>query len=180
MDGYIGYVTLFAGNFEPKNWAFCNGQIMQIGQNTALFSILGTYYGGDGISTFALPNLQGRTVVGAGQSPFSLYYLGEEGGSASNSLLVANMPAHQHTISIQVTPACGGLANSSSPENAYYGVSASDLYNYTADTPLNTFTAPVVLGTTGNNIPVNTQHPILGLNYIICLAGVFPQKPGNE
>ena len=180
MDGYIGYVTLFAGSFAPKNWAFCNGQIMPISQNQALYSILGTYYGGNGTSTFALPNLQGRAVVGTGQSPFSLYNLGQNGGNATNSISVAQMPAHQHTISIQVTPACGGLANSSSPENAYYGVSASDLYNYSADTPLQTFTAPAVLGTTGINMPANTQHPILGLNYIICLAGIFPKKPGNE
>lgn len=181
MEGIVGYVTLFAGTFAPLNWAFCNGQLLPIAQYQALYSLLGTYYGGNGTSTFALPNLQGKAVVGTGQSPFSLYKLGQSGGYELTPINTAQMPAHQHTISIELSPACGAVANSSSPQNAFYGVSSSDLYNFTSDTPLQTFTAPVQLASTGGNLqPVNTLHPVFGLYYIICLAGLFPKRPGSE
>jgi microcystin-dependent protein len=180
MEGIVGYITMFAGNFAPANWAFCNGQILPIAQYQALYSLLGTYYGGNGVSTFALPNLQGKAVVGVGQSPFNLYKLGQTGGNELYPINTAQMPAHQHTITIELQPACGAVANSSSPQNAFYGVSNSNLYNFSSNTPMQTFTAPVTLASTGNMQPVNTLHPVLGLNYIICLSGLFPKKPGND
>src|SRR5688500_3214635 len=107
MEGVIGYTTMFAGNFEPKNWAFCQGQIMSIASNTALFSILGTVYGGNGTTTFGLPDLRGRRVIGAGQgNGLSPYSLGETGGSANATLTQAQMPAHVHPISVVANLHC--------------------------------------------------------------------------
>src|SRR5204862_4938184 len=97
----IGEIRMFAGNFAPKNWALCNGQLLAISSNTALFSILGTYYGGNGTSTFALPNLQGRTPLGVGQGPgLTQRDLGELGGVEQSSILITEMPGHTHTVGL--------------------------------------------------------------------------------
>src|ERR1043165_413561 len=103
MEGVIGYVTMFAGNFAPKNWAFCQGQIINIASNTALFSILGTVYGGNGTTTFALPNLVGREVVGVGQGPgLSAYSLGEVTGTPNVTVNSVQMPMHTHSMSYTI------------------------------------------------------------------------------
>src|SRR3954466_13993392 len=96
---FIGQISLFGGNFAPRGWAFCNGQLLAISQNTALFSILGTTYGGNGQTTFALPNLRGRMAIGAGTGPgLGAVQLGEQGGTSSVTLTLSNLPAHAHTI----------------------------------------------------------------------------------
>jgi microcystin-dependent protein len=182
MDGVIGFTTLFAGSFAPNNWAFCNGQTLSIQQYTALFSILSTTYGGNGTSTFALPNLQGRAAIGAGQGPgLSAYNLGQAGGSEVSVMAPNQMPSHTHQLQVQLTPGTNGTTNSASPANAYYATGSNSLYNYTANTVLQSYAGTLTLGATGYNPlntppPIPTLHPVLGLNYIICLQGVFPQR----
>lgn len=180
MDGVIGFTTLFAGNFAPRNWAFCNGQLMSVAQYPALFQVLSNKYGGDGKSTFALPNLQGRAVVSAGQAPgLSQYNLGQQGGSESTVIYANNMPAHTHKLEVQLVSATSATANTASPANAAYATSASNLYNYEPNTELQAYTGTLTLEATGYD-PLNTPpavpylHPVLGINYIICLNGVFP------
>jgi microcystin-dependent protein len=170
MEGYIAQIIMFAGTFAPRNWAFCQGQIMSIAQNTALFSILGTTYGGNGQTTFALPDLRGRVPVGTGQGPgLSNYVLGEVIGSESVTLSVQNLPAHNHPIL-----ANGGEGGNALPSGAYMGKSPND--NLYAPTTDNTTMGPQMCGLTGNNQPVSIIQPVLGMNYVICLYGIFPSR----
>lgn len=166
MEAFIAEIRLFAGNFAPRGWAFCNGQIMSIAQNTALFSILGTTYGGNGQTTFALPDLRGRVAVGFGDGPAtSPRQLGEAGGSETVTLTQAQMPAHSHTLAVRdadpttKVPSAGYNANGGG-----YGAPA------TATAPADT------VGVAGGNQPVGTMPPFLGLSYIICLEGIYPSR----
>lgn len=166
MEGYIAEIRLFAGNFAPKGWAFCQGQVMSIAQNTALFSLLGTTYGGNGQTTFALPDLRGRVPVGTGDGPgTSPRQLGEVGGQERVTLTRAQMPAHNHTLAVRAAD-----TTTKSPEEGYnsngggYGAPA-------------TATAPAdAIGVTGGNQPVDVMPPFVGLNYIICLYGIYPSR----
>ena len=178
----MGFTTLFAGNFAPNGWAFCNGQLLSVQQYTALFGILSNIYGGDGVKSFALPNLQGRAAIGAGQGPgLAAYNLGQAGGSEVTTMAVNQMPAHTHQLHVQLTPVTNGTTNSSSPAGAVYATGANSLYNYTANTVMQSYPATLTLGPTGYDTsfpppPIPSLHPVLGLNYIICVTGVFPQR----
>jgi microcystin-dependent protein len=169
---------MFAGNFAPKNWAFCNGQLLPVAQYPALFQILSNTYGGDGKTTFGLPNLQGRAVVSAGQGE-SLYKLGQSGGSEAAVMTSYQMPSHTHQLGVQLSPNAAATSNSASPDNACYATSASSLYNYTENTPLQSYQGNLTLANTGYN-PLNTPtpipylHPVVVLNCIICLSGQMP------
>lgn len=179
MEGVIGYVTMFAGTFAPKSWAFCNGQTIQIASNTALFSILGTTYGGNGTTTFQLPNTQNRTVVGAGTGPgLSSYNLGQVGGSTMETLTTQQMPAHIHPVI--VTAHNPATANDADNANAQGNVYARDtnLTPYDSNPGFSgaPFSATLTMTNAGNNQPFGTQRPMLGLNYIICQYGVFPAR----
>jgi microcystin-dependent protein len=184
MEEYIGIVKLFAGNFAPRGWAFCNGQIMSIAQNTALFSILGTTYGGNGQTTFALPNLQGAVALGVGNSVGgSSYVLGQAAGSAEVSILSSNMPAHIHsgTGSISVSTA---QSTDSTPvagaSIAVPGTSVSRTFTptlgFATSTPSVNLLTNVTTGATGGNIPMSVMQPYVALTYIICLEGLFPSR----
>lgn len=171
-DPFVAEIRIFAGNFAPTGWAFCNGQILPISQNTALFSLLGTTYGGDGKSTFALPNLQGRAPMQPGQGPgLSLRDLGETGGETTVTLLETEMPVHSHAMqangfpaSFQVPAANRTLARSGNG-NAYKS-GAGPTVNMAART----------LGTAGGSLPHNNMQPFLGLTFIIALQGIFPPR----
>ena len=173
MDPFIGQIILFAGNFAPRGWAFCDGQLLPISQNSALFAILGTTYGGDGITTFALPDLRGRVAINPRQGPgLSDYRLGESGGTQTNTLTTSNLPAHSHTLNASNQP-----ASTTSPDGAYLGQSATfsggtNIYGTTPDTTM----AHAAIGNTGGNIPVNNLQPFLCVNFIIALVGVFPSR----
>src|SRR5215471_19319629 len=131
MDGVLAYTTLFAGNFAPKNWAFCWGQLLPISGNTALFSLIGTYYGGNGVSNFQLPDLRGRMVVGAGAGPgLSNYDIGQVGGTETNSINIAQMAAHAHLINFTATPGSGSAANQMSPASTVYAPDSSGSSDY--------------------------------------------------
>ena len=173
---FIGQITAFAGNFAPRGWALCNGQTLSIQQNAALFSILGTTYGGNGTTTFQLPNLQGRVIIHPGSSPgLSTYVLGEVGGSENVTLLQNQMPIHTHTVTAQ-----GAGGNAVSPANAFpaqdgSGKPAIPIYATGNPTP-NVTMAPNVIGTAGGSVPVEVLNPYLCINFIIALEGTFPSR----
>jgi microcystin-dependent protein len=173
VDPFVAEIRIVPFNFPPKAWAFCDGQLMPISQNTALFALLGTVYGGDGKSTFALPNLQGATALHPGQgSGLSQRSLGEIGGAPSVTLLISEMPAHTHTanalgvVSTTAAPSTEtGLARSVNGP-AYANASAG----------FQTM-APGALPPAGGSLPHNNLQPYLTLNYIIAMQGVFPPRP---
>ena len=169
-EPYLGSIAMFAGNFEPRGWAFCAGQLMSIAQNTALFAILGTTFGGDGRTTFALPDLRGRGPVGTGQGPgLSNIQLGELAGAESVTLLASNMPAHNHAIN------CDNNGQSSaSPAGLIPGV-AGAVNIYSGNQP-NATMNPQTVGVAGGSQPFSVRDPYLGINFIIALEGVFPSR----
>lgn len=174
-DPFVGEIQIGGYNFAPKGWAFCNGQLLPISQNTALFSILGTTYGGNGTSNFALPNLQGLSPIQAGQGAgLSLYDLGQTGGEVSVTLLQSEMPIHTHTVGVVDAP---GTQNS--PGNALLGKArygkAFDL-QYASATSSGTTMDTAALSSVGGGQPHNNMPPYLTLNFIIALQGVFPAR----
>ncbi|MCB0696454.1 MAG: phage tail protein [Chitinophagaceae bacterium] len=188
MEGTMGEIRLFGGNFAPRNWAYCEGQLMSIAANTALFSLLGTTYGGDGRTTFGIPDLRSRVAVGVGQADSgTIYDLGEKGGIENETLTVSQMPSHTHDIAIHLTaqaglPSYNDEANSSEPSGAGYALPNNDLeiYNVTANnvmgTVTGTYNATVQMGNAGASYPHSNEQPSLGMNFIICTAGIFPSR----
>ncbi|HEY5999198.1 MAG TPA: tail fiber protein [bacterium] len=159
---------MFAGNFEPWPWFFCDGRLLQIVQHTALFSILGTTYGGNGTTTFALPDLRGRFPVGIGQGPgLSPHDLGEVAGTESVALTSNQMPAHTHQLQ-----ALNAAGTTSSPAGA---VQAAGRNLYAAGSPNATLSGAAV-SATGGSQPHPNMPPYLGINYIICVEGIFPTR----
>lgn len=171
MEPYIGEIRLFAGNFAPKDWAFCDGRLLSISSNTALFAILGTKYGGDGKTNFALPNLQGAVPLHHGQGPgLTNYNIGQTGGSETVTLTVSQLPFHTHV------PQAIASATTTDPEGAVWantpGRNGTPIYAVTPNVQMN----PDAISSTGNNQPHNNRQPYLGLNYIISLRGEFPPR----
>ncbi|MEP6613938.1 MAG: tail fiber protein [Mucilaginibacter sp.] len=179
MEADIAMVFMFAGNFAPRGFASCEGQLLSISQNTALFSLLGTTYGGNGQTTFALPDLRGRGAIGQGQGPgLSPYVEGQQGGSEVVTLTVNQLPAHNHTIK-----ANAGQGTTGAPASAYFaagpgtgsGPNAVQLKTYTSNQP------SVVLGAqsitnTGGGQPVSVRDPYLAMFFIIAVEGIFPSR----
>lgn len=172
-DPFVGELRLVGFNFAPVNWATADGQLMPISRNSALFSLLGVNFGGDGKSTFGLPNLQGSIPIGAGAAPgLSTYAVGEVGGVMSVTLIQSEMPRHNHTMradtvtEAEVTTPVG---------NAFAKSKSGNLYS-TSTTPAVQMN-PGIVTNSGNNLPHNNMMPYLTLNWIISLAGVFPQRP---
>jgi microcystin-dependent protein len=174
MDPFVAEIRVFAFNFAPKGWAFCDGQLLPLSQNTALFSLLGTVYGGDGKSTFALPDMQGRAPMHPGQGPgLSLHDLGETGGSETVTLLESEMPAHNHTLRATVEDGTQGtLTNGVTVSTSVGGA----LYQTTTNTNLVSMAAQS-LSLAGGSLPHNNLQPYLTLNFNIALQGVFPARP---
>ncbi|HET6841596.1 MAG TPA: tail fiber protein [Candidatus Angelobacter sp.] len=170
---FVAEIRIFAGNFAPKGWALCDGQILPISQNTALFSLLGTTYGGDGRSNFALPNLQGSAPMQAGQGQgLSLRDLGEIGGEQAVTLLQTEMPAHSHGIQ-----ASAGTTQPTPVGNAWGSGQKGFGNAYVASDPLtNVQMNPFGTSIAGGNQPHNNMPPFLGLTFIIALQGVFPPR----
>ena len=177
MDGTIAEIRLFAANFSPRNWAYCNGQILAINTNQALFSLLGTTYGGNGVQTFALPNMQSRVAIGTDNGPgLTPVQLGELKGTESNTLTATNLPQHTHVIAgtakMLTTTA---PANAPAPEGNYFANDGSPKYKSSGSGTMKPATVAVSLGASGGT-PVNNIMPYLGISYIICLAGIFPSR----
>ena len=169
-DQFVAEIRMFPFNFAPTGWATCDGQLLPISQNTALFSLLGTFYGGDGKSTFALPNLQGSAPIHQGQGAgLSLYDIGQQGGSEFVTLLVSEMPLHTHNVVGR-----GQLGNQQLPSTrAWGGSNVSKQYANVAPDPVMAFQA---LSIAGSSLPHNNRQPYLTVNFCIALQGVFPPR----
>ncbi len=171
-DQFVAEIRMFAGNFAPVGWAFCQGQIMSISQNTALFSLLGTTYGGNGTSNFALPNLQGSVPVSVGQGAgLSLRDLGETGGASAVTLTTAELAAHTHVASASTNDAntgnpTGALLAIPDPTNPIYVGSPGAALDF----------GPLTVGTPGPTAAHNNLQPYLVVNFIIALQGIFPAR----
>ncbi len=197
QEGYIGEIRMFAGNFAPRDWAFCDGSLLPIANNTALFSILGTTYGGDGRTTFALPDLRSRIAVHPGTGPgLSTYRLGEKAGSEQIVLNNTQLPTHTHSailsngtatikassaIGTSSVPGQGGATTLAATGTGRSG--GSLLYNSTTpDIPLktgeteNNVSGSITVSNAGASQPVSIVQPVLGMNYIICVYGIFPSR----
>jgi microcystin-dependent protein len=172
-DPFVAEIRIFPFTFAPRGWAFCNGQLLPISQNTALFALLGTTYGGDGKSTFALPNLQGSAAMHPGQGPgLSLHDLGETGGSETVTLLESEIPAHGHSAMIS-----GRLANENDPAGLYWAGTTVNIYTNTSPAPNVVAMAPEILAPAGGDQPHNNMMPYLTFNFCIAMQGVFPARP---
>lgn len=169
MEGYLAQIILFGANFAPRNWANCEGQLLAISQNTALFSLLGTIYGGDGRTTFALPDLRGRVPVGLGNGPgLFTYQQGQKTGSELNTLTISQLPSHNHSVSLPAKEE----ADAEVPTGNVIAGAGFDGFGTTSDTNM----AALPVGNTGGNLPINNIQPVLGMRYIICLQGIFPSR----
>ena len=167
-DPYIGEIKIFAGNFAPRGWAFCNGQLLPIAQNTALFSLIGTTYGGDGRTTTALPNLQGRVPMHPGRGPgLTARRLGQRGGSETATLAESQMAGHNHEL-----PAIDNRAYQANPEGGQF-LGAAEMY---APAGVTTPMASQALGDTGGSQPHNNLQSFLVMNFIIALVGLYPSR----
>jgi microcystin-dependent protein len=171
MDPFVGEIRVVGFNFAPTGWAQCNGQLLPLSQNTALFSLLGTFYGGDGKSTFALPDLQGTVPVNQGQGPgLSDYGVGESHGVETVTLLQTEIPAHTHAMLARNDPA---ELQAPAPDRAMARSTSGFAYNTVAP---NVNMDPQVLSIAGGSLPHNNRQPLLVVNYIIALQGVFPPR----
>jgi microcystin-dependent protein len=173
-DKFVAEIRIFPFNFAPVGWALCNGQLLPISQNTALFSLLGTTYGGDGKSNFALPNMQGNTPMQQGQGPgLSLRDLGELGGEQAVTLLQTEMPAHAHTA---IAATGTGQGNPSTNAWASGLKTGPSLYSPPGANSKDVAMSPLALSIAGGNLPHNNMMPYLTLNFCIALQGIFPPR----
>jgi microcystin-dependent protein len=174
-DPFVAEIRIFPFNFAPKGWAFCDGQILPLSQNTALFSLLGTTYGGDGKSTFALPDLQGNSPMHPGQGPgLSLHDLGETGGEETVTLLQSEIPSHVHNVGMATT----ATGDSLTPVGCTWATvpfGRGFLNTYNSGPPTAKMLTTLILPT-GGSLPHNNMQPYLTLNFCIALQGVFPPR----
>jgi len=171
MEPFIGEIIMFGGNFAPRGWALCDGALLSISQNQALFSILGTTYGGDGRTTFQLPDLRGRVAMHAGSGPgLSTRKLGEKGGSESNTLSVAQLPSHNHSVAVGVSTVAG---EESTPAGQ---VLASSANSFNEDATSGQNLGGVSQSNVGGGQSVNNLQPYQCVNYIIALQGTYPSR----
>ena len=170
MDPFVAEIRIFPFNFAPKGWAWCDGQLLPLSQNTALFSLLGTTYGGDGKSNFALPDLQGNAPMHPGQGPgLSLHDLGETGGSETVALLESEIPSHSHAVNASAADGTTGIPSGQLVAN---GVGANMYTTTFTATMLN----PTAVGPAGGDQPHNNMQPYLTFYFNIALQGVYPPR----
>jgi microcystin-dependent protein len=173
---FLGEIRMFAGNFNPRGWAFCAGQLVPIAQNDALYALLGTTYGGDGITTFGLPDMRGRLPINQGQGPgLSNYVIGQMAGTESVTLTVTQMPAHSHSLS-----ATDATASQPAPTNTSFLATllgTAEIYAIPGANPLRQGTLNAnSISAAGGSQPHNNLMPIMAINFIIALEGVFPSR----
>lgn len=168
MEPFIGQIILFAGNFAPRGWTLCDGQLLAISQHQALFSIIGTTYGGDGKTTFALPDLRSRVPIQPGQGPgLSHYQLGERTGSESVTLTTTQIPSHTHQLRASDQDPSGR------PDPRNNSLALADIY---ASADAGDAMSPTSIANTGGNQPHTNVQPVLALNFIIAMVGIFPSR----
>lgn len=167
---------MFAGSFAPRSWAFCQGQILSIAQNTALFSILGTTYGGNGQTTFALPDFRGRVPIGIGQGPgLPNVDLGEMSGTETVTLTTATMPAHTHLVTARVAVSDSN-ADSTEADTRILATPAANIYTAPSNASGNLGGVNTTLNPLGGGQPFNNVQPFLAMNFVVCLEGIFPSR----
>ena len=170
MEPFLGQIQAFGFNFAPRGWAFCQGQLLPISQNTALFSLLGTIYGGDGRTTFALPDLRGRSIVQPGSGPgLTTISQGQRGGSESATLSANNMPSHNHVVNVAVNTAGGEDSNPTQ-------FIASHASAFSEEATAGKFLSGVAVGNNGGSQAFSTRNPYLGIYMSIALQGIFPSR----
>lgn len=173
-EPFLGMIIPVGFNFAPRGWALCDGQILAIAQNTALFALLGTTYGGNGQTTFALPDLRGRVPIHQGQGPgLSSYNMGQSAGSENTTLTINQMPAHNHTATGAIA-ANSAAANDSIPTLNYLAESA--IYHSGKNTAMAADSVAVTVGISGGSQPFPLIQPYLCINFVICLEGIFPSR----
>ena len=183
---FIGQIQIFAGNFAPRGWAFCEGQLLPISQNTALFSILGTIYGGDGRTTFALPDLRGRVPISPGTGPgLPNYRLGTRAGTETNVMNTLHLPSHTHTAT-GTTKASNAVGTTNNPEGKVLATGKAvvdrstsynaNIYGDAANVNMAANGVTVTVNNTGASAAINNMQPYLVTNYIIALIGTFPSR----
>ena len=181
-EPFIGEIKIFGFNFAPRGYQTCQGQILSIAQNTALFSLLGTTYGGNGQTTFALPDLQGRAPIGQGQGPgLPNYSMGQISGTTNVTLTTANLPAHTHPgagLSVNIPISTGG-PDITSPEGAFLADTGVEIFSSIATAGKNYGASTISgnTGITGSSMPISILNPYLAINYSIATQGIFPSRP---
>lgn len=174
-DPFLGEIRMFAGNFAPAGWALCNGRLLPISENDALYALLGTIYGGDGVTTFALPNLQGRVAVGLGTGPgLTTVNIGELAGVESVTLTANQLPSHTHSVQASTNVGTTDTPTATTVLSAA-GPSTTTLTPYATSGTL-TAMSPASTTPAGNSLPHENMQPYLAINYIIALQGVFPSQ----
>jgi len=180
MEAFIGSIIIFAGNFAPNGWAMCDGTLLPISQYAAVFSLLGTTYGGNGVTNFALPNLKGRAPVHPGQlSGGGNYVLGQQGGTENTSLTINNMPVHTHATTVTIQASASSQSPSADPTGSVLvGGTNVQIFAPTPDgTTMNPGMATAQVTPAGGSQPFSIASPYTCLNFIICLQGIFPSRP---
>ena len=179
MDPFLGQISLLACNFAPQGWALCQGQVLSISQNTALFALLGINFGGDGRTNFQLPDLRGRPPIGFGQGPgLSAYSIGQTGGGETISISSANYPAHSHTLFAAASAATGNAPNGLFEAQGQTGGRGGtvNLAAYSGSGTATTLAAAALTAAPGGGQPHNNRQPYLALNFCIALQGIFPAR----
>lgn len=177
-DPFIAEISIVSFGFAPRYWAMCNGQLLPINQNQALFSLVGTMYGGNGTTNFALPDLRGRAPIHFGDG----YQIGQAGGQASHSLIISEIPSHVHDIKkspagfVSAKANTGTIANKTTPEGNYFAENATETKRFSNRSDSNLGNGVPSLGSTGGSQAHNNMQPYLVLNYIIALSGIFPSR----
>lgn len=180
MEGTLAEIRMFAGNFSPRGWMFCQGQLLSIAQWTAVFALVGTTYGGNGQTTFGIPDFRGRVALGTGQGPgLPSINLGEMAGTPTTTLLTNNLPFHNHTITgsvnLQINNDTAGLSDDATNKRF---AATGNIFTAATDDLVSMAAAQSSLATgfTGGNQPFSNQPPYLGMNYIFCVEGIFPSR----
>jgi microcystin-dependent protein len=179
MEGTMAVITPVAYDFTPRFWLQCNGQLLSISTNTALFSLLGTTYGGNGTTTFQLPDLRGRIAVGTGTSTLgSTYTLGQVGGSPTANLLTSNMPSHNHNGSINLSlGASNATGFDTVAENNNIAAGLANSFSTNNNTPMaKPLSMQATISAAGGSLPFNISSPYMALNYVICTQGIYPSR----
>lgn len=176
----MAVITAVAYGDTPRNWTQCNGQLLSMSTNQALFALLGTTYGGNGITTFALPDLRSRIAVGTGTSSVSgaVYVLAEASGTTTQVMQINNMPPHNHNGAVSLSLGANNTSGfEASPKDSYMGSGIANSFSTNSNTPMaNLLSAEANIGNAGGSQPFSVQSPYLAINYIICLQGVFPSR----
>lgn len=180
MEGTLAEIRMFAGNFAPRGWMLCQGQLLSIAQWTAVFALVGTTYGGNGQTTFGVPDLRGRAALGTGTGPgLPTVDLGEMAGTQSVTLLATNLPAHNHPLAGSVNPTANndGSGLNNNPTGGRMGATGN-IFTTATDEQVNMAPAAssLAVGITGGNQPFSNRPPYLGIEFIFCVEGIFPSR----